>query len=78
LGPHRGTKTEQESPQTQEEAPKAKHRREENGTEMTTEGPADVRGKQEDSNRTETATLPTKGARATEKGKSFQYVAISL
>ena len=38
---------EQESPQTQEEAPKAKHRRQENGTEMTTEGPADVRGKQE-------------------------------
>jgi len=41
---------------------------------MTTEGPADVRGKQEDSNRTETATLPTEGARATEKGKSFEYV----
>ena len=62
----------------QEEAPKAKHRRQENGTEMTTEGLADVRGTQEDSNRTEKATLPTKGARATEKGKSFQYVAISL
>jgi hypothetical protein len=65
---------EQDGPQTQEEAPKAKHRRQENGTEMTTEGSADVRGKQEGSNWTETATLPTKGAKATEKGKSFQYV----
>ena len=45
-----------------------------NGTEMTAEGPADVCGTQEDSNRTEKATLPTKGARATRGGKSFQYV----
>lgn len=65
---------EQEGPQPKEEGPKAKQRREENGTEMTAEGPADVCGTQEDSNRTETATLPTKGARATKGGKSFQYV----
>ena len=70
----RKRKREQESPQTQEEGPKAKQRRQENGTELTTEGPADVRGTQEDRNRTEKATLPTKEARATEKGKSFQYV----
>jgi len=65
---------EQENPQTKEEGPKAKQRRQENGTEMTTEGLADVRGTQEDSNRTEKATLPTKGVRATREGKSFQYV----
>ena len=40
---------EQESFQTQEAEPKAKHRRQENGREMTTEGPAGVRGKREDS-----------------------------
>ena len=36
---------EQESPQTKEAELKAKQRRQENGTEMTTEGPADVHGK---------------------------------
>ena len=41
---------------------------------MTAEGPADVGGTQEDSNRTKKATLPTKGVRATRGGKSFQYV----
>ena len=41
---------------------------------MTAEGRADVRGTQEDSNRTEKATLPTKGARTTRERKSFQYV----
>ena len=65
---------EQESPQTKEEGPEAKQRRQENGTEMTAEGRADVRGTQEDSNRTEKATLPTKGARTTRERKSFQYV----
>ena len=65
---------EQESPQTKEEGPEAKQRRQENGTEMTAEGLSDVRGTQEDSNRTEKATLPTKGARTTRERKSFQYV----
>ena len=63
---------EQESPQTQEEGQKAKQRRQEDGTEMTTERPADERGKQEGSNWTDRAA-PTKG-QAREKGKSFQYV----
>jgi len=50
---------EQESFQTQEAEPKAKHRRQENGREMTTEGPAGVRGKREDSNGSERAVGPT-------------------
>ena len=51
--------TEQESYQTQEAEPKAKHRRQENGREMTTEGSAGVRGKREDSNGSERAVWPT-------------------
>ena len=50
---------EQESLQTKEAEPKAKHRRQENGTEMTTEGPAGVRGKREDSNGRQRAVGPT-------------------
>ena len=49
---------EQESFQTQEAEPKAKHRRQENGREMTTEGPAGVRGKREDSNGRQRAVGP--------------------
>jgi len=64
---------EQESSQTKEAEPKAKHPKQENGTEMTTEGPADVHGKREDSNGRQTAVRPTK-AEAMAKGKIFQYV----
>jgi len=49
---------EQESPQTKAAGPKAIHHRQENGTEMTTEGPADVRGKREDSNGRQRAVRP--------------------
>ena len=54
--------------------PKAKHSKPENGTEMTTEGPADVHGQREDSNGRQTAVRPTKAAEAMAKGKIFQYV----
>ena len=50
---------EQESLQTKEAEPKAKHRKQENGTEMTTEGPAGVGGKREDSNGRQRAVGPT-------------------
>ena len=64
---------EQESPQTKEAEPKAKQRRQENGTEMTTEGP-EVHGQQDDSNGRQRAVRPTKAAEAMAKGKIFQYV----
>ena len=41
---------------------------------MTTEGPADVRGKQEDSNGRQRAVRPMKRAEATAKGKMLEYV----
>ena len=65
---------EQESSQMKDAEPKAKHPKQENGTEMTTEGPADVHGQREDSNGRQTAVRPTKAAEAMAKGKIFQYV----
>ena len=41
---------------------------------MTTEAPADVRGKQDDGNGRQRAVRPTKAAEAMAKGKIFQYV----
>jgi len=67
----------QESPQTQitqEEGPKAKQRRQEDGTGMTTEGRAEARGRQKGSNRRRRAVQPKKAAKAMAKGKIFQYV----
>ena len=65
---------EQESPQRKEAEPKAKQRRQENGTEMTTEGPAEVHRQQDNSNGRQRAVRPTKAAEAMAKGKIFQYV----
>ena len=65
---------EQESSQMKDAEPKAKHPKQENGTEMTTEGAADVHGQREDSNGRQTAVRPMKAAEAMAKGKIFQYV----
>ena len=50
---------EQESCQTQEAEPKAKHRRQEDGTEITTEGPVGVRGKHDDTTGRQRAGKPS-------------------
>ena len=70
----RKRKREQESPQRKEAEPKAKQRRQENGTEMTTEGPAEVHGQQDDTDGRPRAVRPRKAAEAMAKGKIFQYV----
>ena len=70
--------SEQDSLQTKEAEPKAKHRRRENGTEMTTEGPAGVRGKREDCNGRQRAVRPTADVWAAiveQKGKREEDIA---
>ena len=64
----RKRKREQERPQRKEAEPKPKQRRQENGTEMTTEGPAEVHGQQDDSNERPRAVRPRKAAEAMAKG----------
>ena len=71
----RKRKREQESPQRKEAEPKAKQRRQENGTEMTTEGPAEAHGQQDDSKRAVQATTDVAAASVERKRKTEQDTA---
>ena len=74
----RKRKREQQSPQRKEAEPKAKQCRQENGTEMTTAGPAKVRGQQDDSNgrqRAVQATTDVAAASVERKRKTEQDTA---